>query len=103
MSGDRDHYDAGRQDRDLGLPLVDDQDSGVWAGTEAARRDESVWPALTDALSETGRMLLWEALHEAVDATPHDPERALMVVEAFWRTMRLRRGSDYDLPPAINQ
>jgi len=95
MSLDQDRWNAGKQGRDLGLPLVDHQDSEIWAGIEAMQRDEGVWPALTDALSGTGRRLLWEALHEAVDASPNDPERALMVVEAFWRTMRLRRGPNY--------
>ena len=83
-------------ERDLSLPLVDDQDSELWTTTSPRAPDGSVWPALTDALSETGRRLLWDALREAVDATPGDPERALMVVEAFWRTMQLRQGPDYE-------
>lgn len=95
MSLDQDRCSAGWEDRDLGLPLVDHQDPEIWAGIEAMQLEESVWPALTDALSGTGRKLLWEALHEAVDASPNDPERALMVVEAFWRTMRLRRGPSH--------
>ncbi len=95
MTVDRDCREASTQGRDLGLPLVDYQGSALWAGGEATHRGQSVWPALTDALSETGRKLLWEALREAGDATPNDPERALMVVEAFWRTMLVRRGPDY--------
>jgi hypothetical protein len=83
-------------ERDLSLPLVDDQDSELWTTASPRARDRSVWPALTDALSETGCRLLWDALREALDATPGDPERALMVVEAFWRTMQLRQGPDYE-------
>lgn len=82
-------------ERDLSLPLMDDGGSSMWAGIEATHRDQHVWPALIDALSDAGRGRLWEALHEAVDATPGDPERALKVVEAFHRTMLLRRGSHY--------
>ncbi len=96
MTVDRDCREAGTQGRDLSLPLVDHQDAGLWAGIEATHRDQSVWPALTDALSETGRKLLWEALREAMEATHNDPERALMVVESFWRTMLARRGPDYE-------
>ncbi len=95
MTVDRDCREAGTQDRSLDLPLIDQQDSGLWAGIEVAHRDRSVWPALTDALSESGHRLLWDALHEAIEGTPGDPERALMVVEAFWRTMQLRRGPNY--------
>jgi hypothetical protein len=92
-----------RQERDLGLPLMDDRDSTLWSGIEATELDrhalpanaDHVWPMLTDALSESGRKRLWTALHEAVNETPDDPERALMVVEAFWRTMLLRRGPHY--------
>ena len=54
-----------------------------------------MWPALADALSDEGRRLLWEALHNTIEATPGDPERALEVVEAFHRTMRMRRGPHY--------
>jgi len=82
-------------ERNLSLPLVDDRDSTLWAGIEATHRDQSVWPALTDALSDSGHRLLWEALQEAVEATPGDPERALMVVEAFHRTMLGRRDPAY--------
>ena len=82
-------------ERDLGLPLMDDRDSSLWAGIEATHRDQHIWPALTDALSDTGHARLWEALREAVEATPGDPERALKVVEAFHRTMRSRRGPNY--------
>lgn len=89
--------------RDLGLPLVDDRDSTLWTGIEAGQRDrhplpanaDHVWPMLADALSDAGRTRLWNTLHEAIEATPDDPERALMVVEAFWRTMLLRRGPHY--------
>ena len=83
------------RERDLSLPLMDDRDSSLWAGIEATHRDQSVWPALTDALSEAGHTRLWEVLHEAIEATPGDPERALTVVEAFYRTMRSRRGPGY--------
>jgi hypothetical protein len=96
MSVDQDRCNAGKHERDLGLPLVDREDSDLWAGIEGTQRDQQVWPALIDALSETGRRLLWKALREAVDATPNDPERALKVVEAFHRTMMLRRGPDYE-------
>jgi hypothetical protein len=93
MSVDRDCQDA--QGRDLSLPLVDHEDGHLWAGIETPQRDPGIWPALLDALSEPGRRLLWEALEEAVDATPGDPERALKVIEAFSRTMRLRRGPHF--------
>jgi hypothetical protein len=96
MTFDRDCRDAGATDRNRSLPLVDRKDSGLWAGIEATHRDQHVWPALTDALSEAGRKYLWDALREAVDATPNDPEQALMVVEAFHRTMLLRRGPHYE-------
>ena len=82
-------------EHDLGLPLMDDRDSSLWAGVKTTHRDQSVWPALTDALSDAGHERLWKALHEAVEATPGDPEPALMVVEAFRRTMLLRRGAHY--------
>ncbi|TMC10550.1 MAG: hypothetical protein E6J41_08025 [Chloroflexi bacterium] len=84
-----------RAERDLGLPLMDDRDSSLWTGIEAAQRDQSVWPALADALSDAGHARLWDALHEAVEATPGDPEQALKVVEAFRRTMLARRGPHY--------
>ncbi len=96
MTVDRNCHDAGMADRKLDLPLVDHLDSGLWAGVEATQRDGSVWPALTDALNESGRRLLWDALRQAIDATPGDPEHALMVVEAFWRTMQIRRGPNYE-------
>jgi hypothetical protein len=80
--------------RNLDLPLIDDQDSTLWNESAAAAHDRSVWPALPAALSEPGRRLLWEGLREAVNVTPGDPERALMVVEAFWRTMQVRREQD---------
>jgi hypothetical protein len=67
---------------------IDDPDSELWAGGGSS--DARVWPALTESLSEPGRRLLYEALRDAVDATPGDPERALMVVEAFRRTHRAR-------------
>ena len=82
-------------ERHLSLPLMDDRDSSLWAGIEASQRDQSVWPALSDALSDAGHARLWQALHEAIEATPGDPEPALKVVEAFHRTMRFRRGPDY--------
>lgn len=82
-------------ERDLSLPLVDDRDSPLWAGIEATQRDQHVWPALIDALSDAGRKYLSDALREALDATPGDPERALKVIEAFHRTMLLRRGPHY--------
>jgi len=63
-------------DGGLNLPLVDDQDSEVWTEPPTDRSGRTVWPGL-----------LWSALREAVDATPGDPERALMVVESFCRTM----------------
>jgi hypothetical protein len=96
MSVEPDCREADTPGRNLDLPLVDDRDSGLWAGPEVAQRDRHVWPTLTDALSESGRRMLWEALREAVDATPGDPDRALMVVEAFWRTMVIRRGPNYE-------
>ncbi len=83
------------QERDLSLPVMDDRDSSMWAGIEATHRDQSVWPALTDALSDAGHTRLWEALHEAVESTLGDPEEALRVVEAFHRTMLARRGPHY--------
>ena len=97
MTSDRDCRDMNVKGRNLSLPLVDRKDSGLWAGIEATHRDQHVWPALLDALSEAGRKYLWDSLREAVEATPNDPERALMVVEAFHRTMLLRRGPDYEL------
>lgn len=96
MTFDRDCRGVAATDRNLSLPLVDRKDSGLWAGIEATHRDRNVWPALTDALTEAGREYLWDALREAVDATPNDPERALMVVEAFHRTMLARRGPNYE-------
>jgi hypothetical protein len=75
-------------DRDLSLPLVDDRTGALWAGIDASERDRHVWPTLTDALSEAGRKALWTSLREAITETPDDPERALMVVEAFWRNPR---------------
>jgi hypothetical protein len=83
------------KERNLSLPLVDDRESSLWAGNDVTQRDQHVWPALIDALSEAGREYLWDALRMAVDATPNDPERALQVVEAFHRTMLLRRGPHY--------
>ena len=74
-------------DGGLNLPLVDDQDSEVWTEPPTDRSGRTVWPGLLDALTGVGRTLLWSALREAVDATPGDPERALMVVESFCRTM----------------
>jgi hypothetical protein len=82
--------------RDLDLPLVDGPGSGLWAEAAAGARDRGVWPALAESLTEKGRQALWDALRRAVDATPDDPDRALMVVEAFWRTMQVRRGPDYE-------
>jgi hypothetical protein len=82
--------------RDLDLPLIDHLDSDLWAEDAAELLDRSVWPALTDSLSEKGRRLLWDGLREAIDAAPGDPEPALMVIEAFWRTMRLRRSPRYE-------
>lgn len=82
--------------RSIDLPLIDYPNSDLWAETSLAAPDRSVWPALTDALSATGRQRLWEALRMAVDATPGDPDQALMVVEAFWRTMQIRRGPNYE-------
>jgi hypothetical protein len=81
--------------RNLDLPLMDERDSELWAEADE-NRDRSVWPALSESLSDPGRRLLFEALRDAVEATPGDPERALMVVEAFWRTMQIRRGSGYE-------
>ena len=82
--------------RNLDLPLVDGPGSGLWAEAAPGARDRSVWPALAESLTEKGRQALWDALREAVEATPDDPDRALMVVEAFWRTMQVRRGADYE-------
>lgn len=96
MTIDRDCRDVNVEGRNLSLPLVDRKASGLWAGIEATQRDQHVWPALLDALSEAGRKYLWDVLHEAVQTTPNDPARALMVVEAFHRTMLLRRGPDYE-------
>jgi hypothetical protein len=84
------------QPRNLDLPLLDQLDSELWAGEAGEPRDHGVWPALSDSLSERGRQLLWDGMREAIEATPGDPERALMVVEAFWRTMRVRRGPGYE-------
>ena len=42
MTVDRDCRDAGAPDRNLDLPLVDHQDSGLWAGIETTHRDRSV-------------------------------------------------------------
>jgi hypothetical protein len=92
---DRGTTAAASEEPNLDLPLIDDQDSELWADAATVRHDRSVWPALTEALSDAGRKLLWDGLREAVDATPGDPDRALMVVEAFWRTMQLRRGPNY--------
>ncbi|HXM55531.1 MAG TPA: hypothetical protein VOB72_09075 [Candidatus Dormibacteraeota bacterium] len=96
MTDNRDCREVREPDRNLSLPLVDRPGCGLWAGIEATQRDQHVWPALVDALSEAGRKYLWNALREAVDATPDDPERALMVVEAFHRTMLLRRDPGYE-------
>jgi hypothetical protein len=80
----------------LDMPLIEDQDSTLWNESPPGPGDPSVWPALSAAVSEAGRRLLWEGLREAVNATPGDPERALMVVEAFRRTMQVRRDPDHD-------
>ncbi len=51
---------------------------------------------LTASLSEFGKRLLWEQLSEAVQASPGNPEPALRVVEAWWRSMRIRQHPDYE-------
>lgn len=50
---------------------------------------------LSEAARLRGRPYLAVALREAL-AAGDDPERALQVVEAFMRTMRLRRGPGYE-------
>src|ERR1700730_12485015 len=80
----------------LDLPLIDFQAYELWADPVPDARDRSVWPALQEALTEASRRLLWDKLREAVEAAPGNPDQALMVVEAFWRTMQIRRGPNYE-------
>lgn len=85
---------ADARERGPDLSLIDDLGSELWADRPSGAPgpgEGDVWPSLADELSETGRRLLWAALREAIDATPGDPDRALMIVEAFCRTMRDQR------------
>jgi hypothetical protein len=64
--------------------------------TETTDTSRGISQPLMAALSREGKERLWQQLQQAIEASPGDPEQALQVVEAWWRTMLIRRHPDFE-------